>query len=208
MYCKKCGTKMDDMARFCSSCGTSLNQDTMVKNQPDKIILTVKPVFIGWATFLGLLPVTLFLTVWGAGLFGGFTFMGINALTGGLDDPSVTWQPFVFWGVLFFFGVPLISYFGKKYTYKYTIYNFYGTKVEYIENFWTKEIKSVSYKRILEVNLKKGLLQQGYNLGTIVLSTAATGDISKEARSGITIANIENPDVVYNKIKQLVENCQ
>lgn len=30
MYCWKCGTKLDDNARFCSTCGTRLDEDLPV----------------------------------------------------------------------------------------------------------------------------------------------------------------------------------
>ena len=35
MYCWKCGTKLEDNARFCTNCGTRLDEDTSVTNTPE-----------------------------------------------------------------------------------------------------------------------------------------------------------------------------
>ena len=46
--------------------------------------------------------------------------------------PSFT---FVFFGCLFFFGIPLLVYFQKKKTYAKTEYKFYKDRLEYAEGF-------------------------------------------------------------------------
>jgi len=44
-----------------------------------------------------------------------------------------------------------------------------------------------------------------YGLGMIILSTPATGsEGTGRARSGIRVADIENPDLVYSQVKELV----
>jgi len=115
------------------------------------------------------------------------------------------WFPFVFFGALAFFGIPLLTYYAKKRTYEKTEYKFYSDRLEFAEGFWTVENKTVKFKNVTEANLRKGVIQKNYGLGTIILSTPATGFQQGRARSGIRIADIENPDHVYNKILKLID---
>ena len=62
------------------------------------------------------------------------------------------------------------------------------------------------YKNITEVNLRKGIIQKKYGLGTMILSTPATNSNAK-ARSGISVRDIENPDEAYRQIKELIGKC-
>ncbi|MFQ5695178.1 MAG: hypothetical protein ACE5HB_04240 [Terriglobia bacterium] len=45
-------------------------------------------------------------------------------------------------------------------------------------------------------------------LGTVVLSTPATGISRGRARSGIQVRDIENPDQVYRQVKELIERAR
>ena len=77
--------------------------------------------------------------------------------------------------------------------------------MEYYEGFFSVEEKTIRYKSITEVYLRKGVFQKMYGLGTIVLSTPATGSQgANHSRSGIRVVDIENPDRVYTKIKELI----
>ena len=123
------------------------------------------------------------------------------------------WFTFVFFGLLFLFGIPLIGYFAKKKTYQKTEYRFYQDKLEYFEGFFSIHEKSITYKNITEAQLRKGIIQRGYNLGTIILATPATGVYgggwqSSSGRgmpfSGIKILDIEYPDDNYRKIKEFI----
>jgi hypothetical protein len=58
---------------------------------------------------------------------------------------------------------------------------------------------------VTEANLRRGVIQKNYGLGTIILSTPATGYQQGRARSGIRIADIQNSDYVYNKILGLID---
>ena len=218
MFCGKCGKQIIETAKFCTECGSPVYQQSGYQNEerqssikkPDELILTLKPIFIGWPTLIQIIPLQIFFTIWGAGFLGGFSSLGIslftNFLTHSNNEPIFTWHPFAFWGILMFIAFPLVAYFGKKLNYNYSVYKFYNSKLEYSENFFTKEIKSINYKKVLEVTLTKGIIQQGFQLGTIVLSTAAT--TTSMRGSGIRIPDIQNPDAVYQKIKQLVEQNQ
>jgi membrane protein YdbS with pleckstrin-like domain len=203
MYCKNCGAKLDNSAKFCSACGTPVSSGTtgFGKISSDKPLLVLKPVFIPLVTVLSILPVQIFFTIWGAGFFGGFGMFAVQAL----KLPLPPWFTFVFFGCLFFFGIPIVTYLAAKNTYAKTEYRFYNDKLDYYEGFFTVEEKTINYKNITETNLMKGIFQKKYGLGTIFLSTPATGfQSSSRARSGIRVSNIENPDDVYSKVKDLV----
>lgn len=162
------------------------------------------PRFIPLVTILSILPLQLFFTVWGGGFFGGFGMFAVQALE--LDLPK--WFTFVFFAMVFFLGIPILTYFASTRTYAKTEFRFFPDKLEYYEGFFAIEEKTIPYKNITEVNLRRGILQRKYGLGTIVLSTPATGFASGRARSGIRIYDIENPELNYQKIKNMVESHQ
>ena len=204
MFCKECGTKIDDGAKFCSNCGTSTSPiEAEKKSTYDSglPLITARPVFIPWVAVASVIPIQIFMTIWVGGFFGGFSMFGIEAL--GLDLPA--WFPFVFFAALAFFGIPFLTYYSKKRTYEKTEYRFYTDRLEFAEGFWAVENKTVKFKNVTEANLRKGVIQKKYGLGTIILSTPATGFQQGRARSGIRIADIENPDSIYNKILELID---
>lgn len=203
MRCDSCGAKVMEGASFCPSCGAPLVAKERKWESGTTPLMVIKPKFIPFLVFFSVLPLQLFFTVWGAGFFGGFSMFAIQALK--LSLPR--WLPFVFFGALFFFGIPLVVYFVKKRTYRKTEYRFYDSHLEYYEGFFNIEEKSIPYNRITEVGLRKGILQRMYGLGTIILATPATAvSASTSGRSGIKIADIENPDETYYKVKELIES--
>lgn len=203
MFCSQCGTEIIESANFCSECGAALSgiarsqAEEPDSNQP---ILVLKPVFVGWVTALSVLPLQLFFTVWGAGFFGGFGLFAVKAF----NLPLPPWFTFVFFGCLFFLGIPLAAYTGKKKSYEKTEYRFFRKKLDYFEGFFTVQEKSIDYRNIVEVNLIKGPFQRKYGLGTILLSTPAMGYSSRRAIGGISITDIKNPDQVYIQIKEMI----
>jgi len=204
MFCKECGKEIPDNAKFCPGCGTALADEqfapTVSEVDSGEALLTLRPVFIPWVTVLSVLPIQLFLTVWGAGFCGGFGMLGVKAL--GLALP--TWFTFVFFGCLFFFGIPILAYVAKKRTYSKTEYRLFRDRVEYAEGFWTVENKTTKYKSIIETHLRKGIIQRRYNLGTIYLATPATGMQQGTRTSGIRIRDIEEPEKVYEMVRDLI----
>lgn len=202
MFCIKCGNQLEDTASFCSKCGTatSKNNNGDVDIDLDTPVVTARPVFIPWVTIASVLPIQLFMTVWAGGFFGVFGMFGLAAL--GLNPPP--WFTFVFFGALAFFGIPFITYYAGKKTYAQTEYKFYPDRLEYSEGFWTAENKTIKYKNVTETNLRKGIIQKKYGLGTIILSTPATGIQEGRAQSGIRISDIENTEEIYNKVQELI----
>ena len=121
-----------------------------------------------------------------------------------LDLGLPSWFTFVFFGCLAFFGIPILAYVAKKRTYAKTQYRFYRDRLEYTEGFWTVENKTTKYKSIIEVNFRKGIIQRKYNLGTIYLATPATGMQQGTRMSGIKIRDIEEPEKIYEMVKNLI----
>jgi len=202
MFCNQCGQKLNAGARFCESCGTAVTgtENPIAQADSGKPILVLRPVFIGWVTALSIIPIQLFMTVWGAGFCGGFGMLAVKTL--GLPLP--TWFTFVFFGCLFFFGIPIWTYFGKKRAYAKTEYRFYLDRIEFMQGFWTFETKIVRYDQIMETTLRRGFVQRRHNLGTLFLATPATGFTAGKAASGVAIADVEQPEEVYKAVLHLI----
>jgi uncharacterized membrane protein YdbT with pleckstrin-like domain len=171
---------------------------------------SLKPVFVGWLVLIGQLPAQLFLTLWAALFFGGMTsaFFARNS-----------WTPQLFFGALFFFGLPLISYVGKKLNYARTEYKFSDDRLEFEEGFFSLNKKVIMLKDVREVTLRRGFFQRACGLGSVYLATLATGSSSTSntftalgfgnvSASGIIVRDIANPDQSYQRILQLVEKSR
>lgn len=167
-----------------------------------------RPVFVGWIALVVQLPFQLFLTFWAGGFFGG--------IVGGALHVSGA-APFVFFGGLAFVGVSLVAYFGKKLNYSRTTYNFFDDRLEFEEGFFSRNKKVILYRDILEVTLRRGLLQQTCNLGTIYLATLATGSGPRSnpfyslgfgniSASGVGVRDIRNPDAAFAKVRKLIDS--
>jgi uncharacterized membrane protein YdbT with pleckstrin-like domain len=169
----------------------------------------VRPVFIGWVTLLVQVPLQLFFTVWSAGFLGGLT------QTTGLF-PRGSQMPFVIFGVLAFFGIPIVAYLGKKLNYGRTEYRFFDDHLEFEEGFFSINKKVIQYRDVKEVTLHKGIFQRPYGLGTIYLATLATGSsqtfnpfvalgFGNVSASGVSVRDISDPDQAFERIRQLVD---
>ena len=203
MFCSKCGKEVADNVNFCANCGAKTPgiQTSRTKEMDDgKPLFILRPHFIGWVTILSVLPFQLFMTVWGAGFFGGFSLLAIKSL--GLSLPPVL--AFYFFGGLFFFGIPIFAYTAKKRTYRQVEYKFFRDRLEYAEGFWTAENKTIKYDKITETSMRCGIVQKKYGLGTIFLATPATGFQHGKAMSGIRIKDVEKPEKVYNTVLKLI----
>lgn len=203
MFCSQCGKEMADDANFCASCGVSISGAQAAGVQEldtGEPLFVLRPRFIGWVTALSVVPIQLFMTVWGAGFFGGFGLLAVK----GLGLPLPPGFTFVFFGCLFFFGIPLLLYTAKKRTYAQTEYRFFRNHLEYAEGFWTTENKTIKYDKVTEAAMRRGIIQRKCGLGTIFLATPATGFQQGSAMSGIRIRDVEEPEKVYEAVKKLI----
>lgn len=173
-----------------------------------KPILTLKPIFIGWVVLVSQIPLQLFLMVWSTLFLGGITFMITRAIPG---------QPL--WPVAIFilvplFGMPLGSYLRAKYGYAKTVYNIFEDRIELQIGSLTNTLShTIKFDSVGIVDVRKTWLQNMYNLGTIYIGMknvallyGAAGEQAFGATT--TLKNIQNPDAVCNKIKELVSAAQ
>jgi uncharacterized membrane protein YdbT with pleckstrin-like domain len=167
-----------------------------------------RPIFVGWIALLTQLPIQIFFTVWAGGFFGGLTRSALGAAAGSI--------PFVVFGALAFFGIPLVAYFGKKLNYERTQYTFYEEQLELEEGFFSRNKKVIRYRDILEVSLRRGILQRMCGLGTIYLATLATGSGPRSnpfyalgfgniSASGVGVRDIPDADAAFEKIRKLID---
>ncbi len=78
MYCRKCGQEMQNDSNFCGHCGTSVIETPQPAFHESNIpVLTLKPIFIPWAAMVSILPIHIFMTIWGGGFFGGPEIEGL-----------------------------------------------------------------------------------------------------------------------------------
>ncbi len=170
---------------------------------------SVRPIFIGWITLLVQLPLQLFFTIWAGGFFG-----GMSQSFGLFERGSHT--PFIVFGALAFFGIPIVAYFGKKLNYSRTEYRFFDDHLEFEEGFFSINKKVIQFRDVKEVTMRQGILQRIYGLGTIYLATLATGSspsfrpftalgFGNVSGSGISVRDIRDPDRAFDQIRQLVD---
>jgi membrane protein YdbS with pleckstrin-like domain len=167
------------------------------------------PVFVGWIALVAQLPVQLFFTLWAGLFFGGLA----KSLARSADS-----APFVMFGAIAFFGIPIVAYFGKKLNYGKTNYTFYEDRLEFEEGFFSRNKKVIKYRDVLEVSLRRGILQRSCGLGTIYLATLATGSSGPRTNpfyalgfgnisaSGVGVRDIHDPDTVFDRIRALIDS--
>jgi membrane protein YdbS with pleckstrin-like domain len=170
--------------------------------------LSIKPVFVGWITLLMQLPFQIFLAVWSGGFFG--------VIAANLMGGTWAWLPPLLIGGTVFVVMPVAVYTVRKLNYARTEYRFYPDRVEFEAGFFTINKKVVKFRDVKEVTLRKGILQQLYGLGTIYLSTLATGvatpaspfaafGFGNISASGVSVRDVPKPDDAYETIKKMVD---
>lgn len=178
-------------------------------NFVDRPVFLERPVFIGWITLLVQLPFQLFFTLWAGLFFGGMT-KSVLAFGG----PA----PFIIFGATAFCGIPVVSYLGKKLNYDKTNYTFYDDRLEFEEGFFSRNKKVIKYRDVLEVSLRRGILQRTCGLGTIYLATLATGSSGPHSNpfyalgfgnisaSGVGIRDIPDADDAFERVRALIDS--
>ena len=172
----------------------------------DKIIFSLRPLFVGWATLTALLPFALFFALW-------FGILFRNLFSGeGRVPPSHLLAP----GGLTFLLVLGLGYVAKKLNYSRTEYRFYDDRLEFDEGFFALNRKTIDYRDVREITLHKGFVQRTCGLGTIYLGTITTGTSSPNlnpflafgfasaSASGVALLDIPHPDYAFEKTRQLV----
>jgi membrane protein YdbS with pleckstrin-like domain len=198
MQCVACGNDIQAGASQCPSCG---HWETSMDNKQDskQPLAVLKPVLIVWLVIARYLITQINLAIVG-GVFGGLLVFAYELYIGIVD---LRWEPFVYFGLFFFFAVPITTIFIHKRTYDLTRYVFYPEHLEYYEGFWNIERKIIHYKAITEVELKQTVIQRLYHLGSIHVIVPAMGG----KHTGIVIADIKNYEKAYHFLQKAVRGA-
>lgn len=193
MFCVKCGNLLEDNARFCDKCGTATAQNNgnvsnvTTKIPDNEIQLSVKPkyksLYFMWSTYLVvaiMLIGSIILSIIGSTIIIAVSGLGVSALIVGISH--------------------LVLIFRKKQL-EYMRYDFYKTKIEYSDSFLNKAEKEVKYKHVRECVLSRTISDRIFGFGRIILFTNAESGFG----NGIVIPFLENSEVVYKQIKELLD---
>lgn len=171
---------------FCENCKKEVDNDAKFcpfcgesiinSKENEQILFTLKPIFLVNRRTLAIsIPIYLFLAAF----------------------------PAIIFGYLSFIFTPIFIHFALRGYYELKSYNFYPDRLESVSNFIAKQLTTLKYKNIIATELKKGIIQQDYNLGTIVLSTGRM-----DLGGIMMISDIPNPDKNYEKILELINKAK
>lgn len=163
-------------------------------------LTTLKPQLISWVVIVRSLPMTLRFTILAAA-FGGTAAFFMSLLQ---FAHYTLWWPFIYCGLAAFIIVPLIVLFIFYRTYAETEYKFFEDHLEYAEGFWTIDHKTIAYRHITQVNMRRGIIQRLYGLGSIYLAVPS-GIVQRGGFSGIMIHDVKEPEKVYAKVQEILQ---
>ena len=210
MFCKKCGTELSEGARFCPKCGYDTQGESQgakneVKEDKD-VVYQVKPIFkLGYKILTNLGRALLYIFLFGFIILGD---MDDEITAEGASKIMGTVISIIAAVVVIYMVIKLIF---EKIQYNHYEYNFYNTKVEYVDGFLNREEKELKYKNIREVALKQNIVQRLFNIGTIRIFTNASsrfnsyGNNNMRNLNGLNIHCVENPKEQYEKLKELID---
>lgn len=79
-------------------------------------------------------------------------------------------------------------------------FEFYDKHVKYVDNFWNRESKTISYDKISEVSMRQPIWDRILGTGTIYLKTPVEHGV------GIFMNYIEDPDTIEVNVRELINN--
>lgn len=205
MFCKNCGTEIDEKVRFCPKCGFNRTDDVVQQERrivkDNKIKYQIKPKFNILYKLLS--------NLWKATIVMVYIFFILEN-----SDKLI----FSYSSIrLITVGVILICIILKmifeKIQYNSLEYNFYTTKIEYKDGFLNKEEKELKYRYIREITMNQNLLERFCGIGTIrIFTNASSGVYSFQSghndmknTNGIHIHCVENVKEQYRTIKQIID---
>lgn len=205
MFCSDCGAKVEKGTKFCSSCGSSLsnkeNSKEVSKVVDNEVKYQLRPKYNFIYKTLSNIPGAIILA---------FILIVISSLVFGL-----TIYKALFLTVLFLLVIIISGTITDVLQYKNLVFNFYLTKVEYVDGFLSKVEKTVKYRNIREVFYSQTIVERILGLGTIKIITNATVGYYEEnanhvsgGGNGIYIHCVPNVKEQYEKIKQIIDDAE
>ena len=185
-----------------------------IRDISDEAPIILKPKFLTLVVFLKAIPGAVFLA-----LFGGITVMMLSPMMTGIitvgDDADINMAVMMFTvGALTFFILPLILVIWyKKTALGHIEYRIFPNRIEYFEGFFTVEQKTIKFADVTEIYLRKGMLQKRKNLGSIFLMSKGMmvpmlGMMKGGLPGAMILRDIEDPDAIYQQLKQLKDTEQ
>lgn len=95
----------------------------------------------------------------------------------------------------------LLGFLDKK-NFEVTSYKVYNDRINFDEGFINHKYRSILFKDIKEIHLDQNFIQKKYKIATLRFITAASNQVYEES---IKFQDIENPQFVYTKVKELRE---
>lgn len=204
MFCKNCGTEINDTARFCPKCGFDRvggvqQQREIVED--NRIRYQVKPEFNMLYKLLS--------NLWMAIIYMFFIcFLFTNLYKLWFIYPITLLLTI---GAMLIYVVVKMIF--ENMQYNDLEYNFYATKIEYKDGFLNKEEKELKYKHIREVTMNQNILERFCGIGTIrIFTNASSGGYGASSRhnnmggrNGIYIHCVEDVQEQYRTIKQIID---
>lgn len=189
MYCQNCGSKIDQSAIFCPTCGNKIKEEISNIKDDKSPIFTLKPQL----NLLYLIGVSLVKTLIPAFFLYIFYDM-LNPDHYGKSFPLLTVYLIL---SLFYLIIELLRH-------RYTEYCFYCTKLEYTNSFLGSMKKEIKYSSVIEVTMKQGIIEKICNIGTIKIATNATNNNNgSPSQNGLYIHCISNIEETYQTINEL-----
>lgn len=196
MFCTKCGSSLEDTARFCDKCGNPTGGGTVANNVAtrekvvdDEVKIFVKPKFKAMYHMLGAIISAIIMGL----------FFGLMGFASGEFLVGIILMLFM---IVLIVGIAGIGVIFKKMQMKKMEYAFYNTKVCYRDSFLNQVEKEVKYKHIRECVLTRTIMDRIFGFGRIILFTNAETGFA----NGIMIPCVENSEEVYRQIKALLDD--
>lgn len=137
-----------------------------------------------------------------------FAFFTASVLDDSFGFSNVAYSEyFWFYGLVSFLIIAYIYTIIVRFNYVATRYELKVDGLIYAEGFLNTVNKEIKWRRVVEISLKRSLWQRVFDLGTVVVSTAATGDqtAGHMTSTGIHLTDLENYDDAYTIIKTAFE---
>lgn len=199
MFCRNCGTEMSDTARFCPKCGNERGGEQAIKRgivEDNSIKFQLKPEFNILYQFL-------------SSLWNGLIILFVFGYCFGLIRLYFYLPVFPIAFLLIYIAIKML--FGNM-QYKKLNYNFYTTKIEYVDGFLNKEEKELKYKFVREVTMSRSVFERICGIGTIkIFTNASSGGYTggnhnnMQGRNGILIHCISNVEEQYKIVKRIID---
>lgn len=102
---------------------------------------------------------------------------------------------------IFPLSVLLLGFLDKK-NFEVTNYKVFDDRIEFDEGFINHKHSSILFKDVKEIHLDQSFIQKKYNIATIRFITSANNAMNE---TSIRFQDIENAQIVYNKVKEIHE---